>query len=105
MNGTPGTAAKGAAQPATLASVFLVATRRGSSTGLPGLLSGLGVPLLYVASSTGAARARCARRPPTASRAWASTTPWWWLAAGVVVLLAGVVVGVGVVRQRQRNLQ
>ncbi|MFJ3639600.1 hypothetical protein ACIPRD_07600 [Streptomyces sp. NPDC090108] len=80
--------------PAALAAAALLALRPRSHAGLPGLVSGLGIPLLYVAFlNRGGPGTVC-----TTSAAGQSCVdeydPWVWLAAGVVLLLAGIVTGV-----------
>ncbi|MGW2647083.1 hypothetical protein ACWC2T_19635 [Streptomyces sp. NPDC001393] len=89
--------------PVTLAAAVLVATRRGSRAGLPGLLSGLGVPLLYVAFLNRGGPGDVCTTTANSQSCVDEYNPWWWLAAGVVLLLAGVVVGV--VRRCKRHLR
>ncbi|MET7480201.1 hypothetical protein ABZT17_38445 [Streptomyces sp. NPDC005648] len=89
--------------PVALAAAVLVATRHSSSAGLPGLLSGLGVPLLYVAFLNRGGPGDVCTTTANSQSCVDEYNPWWWLAAGTVLLLAGVVISV--VRQRGRNPQ
>lgn len=79
--------------------VFL-ATRRGSRTGRAGLLSGLGVPLLYVAFLNREGPGTVCTTTSTGQSCVDEYSPWGWLAAGAVLLVAGIVLGV-VLRRRQ----
>jgi hypothetical protein len=95
--------------------LLLLAIRKGSAVGLPGLLSGPALLLFYVAwlnrdaSSDGCTGNVCAGssgvvQPGTAP---VSQTQGWdptpWLAAGAVFLVAGVVLFVLVRRQARRD--
>jgi hypothetical protein len=77
--------------PVAIALTVLLATRRTSSIGLPGIISGAGFPLLYVAylnrggpgnvCTTFASGGSCAQE-------W---SPWPWLGIGMVLVATGVV--------------
>lgn len=72
-------------------SVLLAVLRRQSLVGLPGIVSGLGLPMLYVAylnragpgffcTSTGLG-ATCSQHP----------SPWPWLIIGLILVIVGLV--------------
>jgi hypothetical protein len=83
---------------ALVAAVFLV-TRRGRRVGLAGLVSGLGVPLLYVAFLNREGPGNVCTTTATGQSCVDEYSPWGWLAAGAVFLLAGIVLGL-VLRRR-----
>ena len=100
--------------------LLLLALRRGSAVGLPGLLSGPALLLCYVAylnrggpSSGGCTRthqgtvcAGSATGSPSGAGAGTTTEQWDpmpWLAAGVVFLVAGVVLFLLIRRQARRD--
>ncbi|MET9908710.1 hypothetical protein ABZZ74_18160 [Streptomyces sp. NPDC006476] len=89
--------------PLALLTAGLLATRRGSSAGLPGLVSGLGVPLLYVAFLNRGGPGNVCTTTSTSQSCVDEYNPWVWLAAGVIFLLAGIVLGA--VRQRRATLR
>jgi hypothetical protein len=77
----------------TIVPAGLLATRRGSSAGLPGVISGLGVPLLYVAFLNRGGPGTVCTTTATGQSCVDEYNPWFWLAAGVALLIAGIVVG------------
>ncbi|WNM29031.1 hypothetical protein RKE30_00720 [Streptomyces sp. Li-HN-5-11] len=85
--------------PVAVVAAGLLATRRGSRAGLAGVLSGLGVPLLYVAFLNRGGPGSVCTTTATGQSCADEYNPWLWLAAGVALLLAGVVLGV--VRQHR----
>ncbi len=86
--------------PFAVASTVLVATWRNALVGLPGLASGVGVPLLYVAYlNRGGPWTVCEALGQGGQRCTDEWIPWPWVATGASVLLAGVVVFV--VRRRK----
>ncbi|MGW1560786.1 hypothetical protein ACWCQ1_30275 [Streptomyces sp. NPDC002144] len=89
--------------PLALLAAGLLGTRRGSSAGLPGLVSGLGVPLLYVAFLNRGGPGNVCTTTSTSQSCVDEYNPWVWLAAGVIFLLAGIVLGA--VRQRRTTLR
>jgi heme exporter protein D len=89
--------------PLALLAAGLLATRRGSSAGLPGLVSGLGVPLLYVAFLNRGGPGNVCTTTSTSQSCVDEYNPWMWLAAGMIFLLAGIVLGA--VRQRRATLR
>lgn len=85
---------------ALVAAVFL-AIRHDRRAGLAGLVSGLGVPLLYVAFLNREGPGNVCTTTATGQSCVEEYSPWGWLAAGAVFLLAGIVLGL-VLRRRTR---
>ena len=81
----------------------LVATRRGSIVGIPGLISGLSLPLFYVAylnrDGPGDICRSFADGGSACTEEW---SPWPWLFVGALFLLGGIAVFVQVNRKRVR---
>ncbi|MER5603847.1 hypothetical protein [Streptomyces sp. NPDC002265] len=77
--------------PVAIAAAVLLAVRRGSSAGLPGLVSGLGVPLLYVAFLNRDGPGNVCTATASGESCVDEFDPWPWLAAGTVLFLAGIV--------------
>jgi hypothetical protein len=80
--------------PVTTALAVLLATRRGSFAGIAGVVSGLGLPLLYVAYLN-------REGPGTVCRTLSGGvgescvdefSPWPWLVVGALFLVGGVAV-------------
>ncbi|MFE2582148.1 hypothetical protein [Streptomyces sp. NPDC059378] len=80
--------------PVAVAAGALLAVRRGSSAGLPGLVSGLGVPLLYVAFLNRDGPGNVCTTTASGQSCVDEFDPWPWLAAGTVLFLAGIVLAV-----------
>ena len=82
----------------------LVATRRGSSVGIPGLISGVSLPLFYVAflnrDGPGDICRSFADGGSACTEEW---SPLPWLFVGVLFLLGGIAVFVQVNRNRVRT--
>ncbi len=85
-----------------LATVLLV-RRQLATSGLPGLISGLGVPLLYVAYLNRAGPGTICTTVTGGQECNDEWSPWPWLAVGVILLALGVAVFVR--RQRRASLQ
>ncbi|MER5913854.1 hypothetical protein ABT124_26075 [Streptomyces sp. NPDC001982] len=85
--------------PATLVAAVFLATRRGSRAGLAGLVSGLGMPLLYVAFLNRGGPGSVCTTTASGQSCVDEYSPWGWLGAGAVFLLAGIVLGL-VLRRR-----
>ena len=85
--------------PAALLAAALVATRRNAAAGLPGLVSGLGAPLLYVAFLNRGGPGTVCTTTATGQSCVDAYNPWLWLAAGALLLLGGILFGV--LRQRR----
>lgn len=83
---------------------FLVATRRGSMVGIPGLISGASLPLFYVAylnrDGPGMICRSFADGGSACTEEW---SPLPWLFVGVVLLFVGIAVFVRVNRKRVRS--
>jgi hypothetical protein len=65
----------------TVVATFVLATRAGNRVGLPGLVSGLSLPLFYVAYTTTATSQTC-------SDQW---SPWPWIVVAILLLVSGCV--------------
>ncbi|MGX1548715.1 hypothetical protein [Streptomyces adustus] len=76
--------------PGAVAAAALLAVRRGSSAGLPGLVSGLGVPLLYVAFLNRAGPGNVCTTTASGQSCVDEFDPWPWLAVGAALFLAGI---------------
>ena len=85
-----------------LATVLLVRRQRATS-GLPGLISGLAFPLLYVAYLNRAGPGTFCTIMTGGQECNDEWSPWPWLAVGVILLVLGVAVFVGL--QRRTNLR
>jgi hypothetical protein len=85
-----------------LATVLLV-WRQPAASGLPGLISGLGVPFLYVAYLNRAGPGTICSLVTGGQECNDEWSPWPWLAAGVILLVLGV--AAFVCRQRRANLR
>jgi hypothetical protein len=85
-----------------LATVLLV-RRQPAARGLPGLISGLGVPLLYVAYLNRAGPGTICTTVTGGQECNDEWSPWPWLAVGVILLVFGVAAFVG--RQRRARLR
>ena len=85
-----------------LATVLLV-RRQPAARGLSGLISGLGVPLLYVAYLNRAGPGTICTTVTGGQECNDEWSPWPWLAVGVILLALGVAGFVG--RQRRASLR
>lgn len=85
-----------------LATVLLV-RRQPATRGLPGLISGLGVPLLYVAYLNRAGPGTICTTVTGGQECDDEWSPWPWLAVGVILLALGAAVFVR--RQRRASLR
>jgi hypothetical protein len=83
-----------------LATVLLV-RRRPAARGLPGLISGLGVPLLYVAYVNRAGPGTICTAVTGGQECHGEWSPWPWLAVGVILVVLGVAAFAG--RQRRAS--
>jgi len=75
---------------AVIAAIVL-ATRPGSARGLPGLLSGLALPVLYVAYLNRSGPGTVCHAISGGTECTDEWSPWPWLVIGLVLLAAGVV--------------
>ncbi len=76
--------------PVAIAVTVLVATRRTSSVGLPGIISGAGLPLLYVAYLNRGGPGNVCTTFASGQSCTQEWSPWPWLAVGVVLVVTGV---------------
>jgi len=81
--------------PLPVFATVLLARRRPATRGLPGLISGLGVPLLYVAYVNRAGPGTICAAVTGGQECTDESSPWPWLAVGVLLLVLGVAVLVG----------
>ncbi len=80
---------------------LFVATRRGSAVGLPGLISGASLPLVYVAYlNRDGPGTICRSFADGSSECVEEWSPWPWLVIGALALLGGVFVFVRTKRTR-----
>ena len=85
-----------------LATVLLV-RRQHAPSGLPGLISGLAIPLLYVAYLNRAGPGSICTTVTGGQECNDEWSPWPWLALGVMLFVLGVVVFID--RQRRASLR
>ncbi len=79
--------------PFAVAGTVLVATRRRANRGLPGLISGLGLPLFYVAYlNRDGPRTVCTALQHGGQSCTDEGSPWPWTVVGVALLLVGVAI-------------
>ena len=87
--------------PLPVIATILLARRQHAVGGLPGLISGLGIPLLYVAylnrAGPGTICVTIAGGGQDCTDEW---SPWPWLAAAVILLALGIAAFIA----RQRHL-
>jgi hypothetical protein len=87
--------------PLPVLATILIARRQHAGSGLPGLISGLGIPLLYVAylnrAGPGTICTTITGGGQDCSDEW---SPWPWLAAAVILLGLGLAAFIA----RQRHL-
>jgi hypothetical protein len=78
--------------PVALAATAFLATRRHARDGLPGLISGLGLPLFYVAFLNRDGPGTICTTTPTSQSCIDEWSPWPWLALGAALVLVGILV-------------
>jgi MYXO-CTERM domain-containing protein len=76
--------------PATGVLIVVVATRKTSAEGVLGLVSGLGVPLCYVAYLNRDGPGEICRQYANGSSCTQEWNPWPWLVVGAAFVLGGV---------------
>jgi hypothetical protein len=89
--------------PLPLLGTVLLARRQRASSGLPGLISGLAVPLFYVAYLNRAGPGTICTTVTGGQECNDEWSPWPWLAVGVILLVLGVATFIG--RQRRASLR
>jgi hypothetical protein len=87
--------------PIAILLTILLARTRSSALGLPGLVAGLGLPLLYIAYINREGPGNVCRTSATAHTCTEEWSPWPWLLVGMILLIAGF--GIAVVRQRREK--
>ena len=75
--------------PLAVLATILLARRRHARRGLPGLISGLGIPLLYLAYLNRAGPGTNCTSITGGQDCTGEWSPWPWLAAGVILLVLG----------------
>ena len=73
----------------TIVVTIFLATRPGSRLGLPGLISGLSLPLFYVAFLNRSGPGTVCTSTPTSRSCVDAWSPWPWLVIGIVLLVSG----------------
>jgi hypothetical protein len=76
--------------PVVLAAAGLLVTRRGATRGLPGLISGMGTPLFYVAYLNRDGPGTVCTTLRGGQDCLEEWSPWPWLYGGALLLLGGV---------------
>jgi hypothetical protein len=91
--------------PVAAGLALLLVRLKGSERGLPGLVSGLGAPLLYVAYLNRSGPGTVCKVSGTGEMCEDQWNPWLWLAAALIAFTAGGVAMVVVRRQERRREQ
>jgi len=86
--------------PLPVIATIVLARRQHARGGLPGLISGLGIPLLYVAYLNRAGPGTICTTITGGQECTDEWSPWPWLAAAVILLALGVAAFIA----RQRHL-
>jgi hypothetical protein len=87
--------------PLPVLATILLARRQHAHNGLPGLISGLGIPLLYVAYLNRAGPGTICTAITGGQDCNDEWSPWPWLAAGVILLVLGLAAFIA--RQRHQT--
>jgi hypothetical protein len=75
----------------TVAATIVLASRTGSRVGLPGLISGLSLPLFYVAFLNRSGPGTVCTSTATSQSCVDEWSPLPWLAIGIVLMVSGCV--------------
>jgi hypothetical protein len=75
--------------PLPVLATILLARRPHANSGLPGLISGLGIPLLHVAYLNRAGPGTICTTIPAGEACTEESSPWPWLVAAVTLLVLG----------------
>ncbi len=86
--------------PVAGGAIAFLATRRRATDGVAGLISGLGLPVLYVGYLNRAGPGDVCTVTKTGSTCTQEWSPWPWLTVGGALLVVGVAVFVISTRQR-----
>jgi hypothetical protein len=73
----------------TVAVTVVLVTRSRSRVGIPGLISGLSLPVFYVAFLNRSGPGRICTTTPTTATCDERWSPWPWLVIGVLLLVGG----------------
>jgi hypothetical protein len=87
--------------PLPVLATLLLVRRRQATSGLPGLVSGLAVPVLYVAYLNRAGPGTICTTVTGGQACNDEWSPWPWLAVGVILFVFGVAAFID--RQRRAN--
>ena len=75
----------------TVVATIVLATRAGNRVGLPGLVSGLSLPLFYVAYLNRSGPGTICTTTATSRTCSDQWSPWPWIVVGIVLLVSGCV--------------
>jgi hypothetical protein len=75
----------------TVVATIVLATRPGNRVGLPGLVSGLSLPLFYVAYLNRSGPGTICTRTATSQTCSDQWSPWPWIVVGILLLVTGCV--------------
>ncbi len=87
--------------PISIAVIAFLASRRGAVVGIAGLISGLGLPLLYVGFLNRHGPGVVCVRTNEGGSCTQELSPWPWVLLGVALVVVGL--GVFVFTERQRS--
>lgn len=73
----------------TVVATFVLATRPGNRAGLPGLVSGLSLPLFYVAYLNRSGPGTICTTTATSQTCSDQWSPWPWIVVGILLLASG----------------
>lgn len=85
--------------PIAILLTVLLAKTPSSSSGVPGLISGLGMPLLLIAYENREGPGTICHTTATAHTCGVESSPWPWLLLGVTLLTAGLLISLRNQRQ------
>ncbi|MBO0511920.1 hypothetical protein, partial [Streptomyces beijiangensis] len=88
--------------PVAAGLALLLVRLKGSERGLPGIVSGLSAPLLYVAYLNRSGPGTVCTRSGTGEMCEEQWNPWLWLAAALIAVVGGVVVMLAVRRRQEQ---
>jgi hypothetical protein len=75
----------------TVVATFVLATRAGNRVGLPGLVSGLSLPLFYVAYLNRSGPGTICTTTATSQTCSDQWSPWPWIVVAILLLVSGCV--------------
>lgn len=89
--------------PATVVLGAVLAWRGRRPQAGPGIVAGLGLPLLYVGYLNRGGPGTVCTPLPGGRECMQETSPWPWLAAGLLLVIAGLVMSLAAARRRSRT--